>query len=142
MKRRRVKITGIGPVTPAGIGKDEFWKGILEPVSRVQPYKDLGEEYGPFVAAYVDQFNIAKYVERVALPKGAAPGPAGSAREPAERGFGAAGIAAAVIAPRRRRSRKSALAPSCSCGAPLGGWPAAAPIGVRYEACWAMHFSR
>jgi len=72
MKRRRVKITGIGPVTPAGIGKDEFWKGILEPVSRVQPYKDLGEEYGPFVAAYVDQFNIAKYVERVALPKGAA----------------------------------------------------------------------
>ena len=72
MKRRRVKITGIGPVTPAGIGKDEFWKGILEPVSRVRPYKGLGEEYGPFVAACVERFNIAKYVNRVALPKGAA----------------------------------------------------------------------
>jgi 3-oxoacyl-(acyl-carrier-protein) synthase len=72
MKRRRVKITGIGPVTPAGIGKDEFWKGILEPVSRVRPYEGLGAEYGPFVAAYIERFNIAKYVDRVVLPKGAA----------------------------------------------------------------------
>jgi 3-oxoacyl-(acyl-carrier-protein) synthase len=72
MKRRRVKITGIGPVTPAGIGKDAFWKGILEPVSWVRPYKELGEDYGQFVAACVEQFNIAEYVDRAALPKGAA----------------------------------------------------------------------
>src|SRR6266498_3217557 len=72
MKRRRVKITGIGPVTPAGIGREEFWKGILEPVSRVRQFKDLGEEYGPMVAAYIDRFNIAKYVDRTLLPKGAA----------------------------------------------------------------------
>jgi 3-oxoacyl-(acyl-carrier-protein) synthase len=70
MKRRRVKITGIGPVTPAGIGKEEFWKGILEPVSRVRPYGKLGEEFGPFVAASVERFNVVKYLDRERLPKG------------------------------------------------------------------------
>jgi len=72
MKRRRVKITGIGPVTPAGIGKDEFWKGILEPVSRVRPYKGLGEEYGPFVAAHIPKFDILDYVNQNGQLKGAA----------------------------------------------------------------------
>ena len=70
--KRRVKITGIGPVTPAGIGKDEFWKGILEPVSRVRPYKALSEEYGPLVAAYITKFNVDNYVEQNGLLKGCA----------------------------------------------------------------------
>lgn len=70
MKRRRVKITGIGPVTPAGVGKDAFWRGILEPVSRVRPFTQLGEDYGPLVAAYLDQFNVSDYLDRSLLPKG------------------------------------------------------------------------
>jgi 3-oxoacyl-[acyl-carrier-protein] synthase II len=61
MKRRRVKITGIGPVTPAGIGKEEFWKGILEPVSRVRALKKFPEEAGPFAAAEVRNFKIEHY---------------------------------------------------------------------------------
>jgi len=72
MKRRRVKITGIGPVTPAGIGRDEFWRGILEPVSRVRPFGKLGDQYGPLVAAYMDPFDVGKYVDRTLMPKGAA----------------------------------------------------------------------
>jgi 3-oxoacyl-(acyl-carrier-protein) synthase len=73
MRRRRVKITGIGPVTPAGIGRDEFWKGILEPVSRVRPFAKLGEPYGPFVAAHLEHFDISKYLaDRSLLPNGAA----------------------------------------------------------------------
>ena len=51
MRRRRVKITGLGFVTPAGIGKEEFWQGILEPVSRVTATKKFPEEAGAFVAA-------------------------------------------------------------------------------------------
>lgn len=62
MTRRRVKITGIGPVTPAGIGREAFWRGILEPVSRVREYTRLGPEFGPFVAAFLSDFNIAHYV--------------------------------------------------------------------------------
>jgi 3-oxoacyl-(acyl-carrier-protein) synthase len=71
MKRRRVKITGIGPVTPAGIGREEFWKGILEPVSRIKRFEKLGEEHGPLVAAQVERLNVAAHVER-ALPTGTA----------------------------------------------------------------------
>ncbi len=61
MKRRRVKVTGIGPVTPAGTGRDEFWGGILEPVSRVRPFLKIGEEWGPFVAAWVDRLPLDEH---------------------------------------------------------------------------------
>ncbi len=70
MKRRRVKITGLGFVTPAGIGKEEFWNGILEPVSRIKPFDKLGEEYGPLVAASVERFALNKFVDRERIPKG------------------------------------------------------------------------
>lgn len=72
MKRRRVKITGIGPVTPAGIGRAEFERGIIEPVSRVRPFTKLGPEMGPFVAAHVERFHVEDYAEKAAVPKGAA----------------------------------------------------------------------
>ncbi len=71
MKRRRVKITGIGPVTPAGIGREDFWKGILERVSRIKPFEKLGEEYGPLVAAQVEKLHISSHVQRP-LPSGTA----------------------------------------------------------------------
>jgi 3-oxoacyl-(acyl-carrier-protein) synthase len=62
MKRRRVKITGIGFVTPAGIGKEAFWQGILEPVSYVAAVKRFPEEAGAFVAAEVRGFKPQDYV--------------------------------------------------------------------------------
>lgn len=71
MKRRRVKITGIGPVTPAGIGREDFWKGILEPVSRIKAFGKFGEEYGPIVAAQVEKLHISAHVQRP-LPTGTA----------------------------------------------------------------------
>jgi 3-oxoacyl-[acyl-carrier-protein] synthase II len=72
MRRRRVKITGIGPVTPAGIGRDAFWQGILQGQSYIRPFSALGEENGPFVAAHVDDFDIGDYMPRATVPKGAA----------------------------------------------------------------------
>jgi 3-oxoacyl-[acyl-carrier-protein] synthase II len=65
MKRRRVKITGIGPVTPAGIGKDEFWRGILEPVSRVGPVTRFYEDAGAFVGAEVQSFKLHDHVTEI-----------------------------------------------------------------------------
>lgn len=72
MKRRRVKVTGIGPVTPAGVGREAFWRGMQEPVSRVRPFKQLGEEYGPIVAAYLDRFDVNSYVKPNLALRGAA----------------------------------------------------------------------
>ncbi|MCX6950652.1 MAG: beta-ketoacyl synthase N-terminal-like domain-containing protein [Verrucomicrobia bacterium] len=65
MKRRRVKITGIGPVTPAGIGREAFWQGILEPVSRVTKVKRFPEEAGSFVAAEVRDFRLENFLPAV-----------------------------------------------------------------------------
>lgn len=70
MKRRRVKITGIGPVTPAGIGREEFWSGILRCESFIKPFTKLGDEAGPFIAAAVERFAVTRFVTRELLPKG------------------------------------------------------------------------
>jgi 3-oxoacyl-(acyl-carrier-protein) synthase len=66
MKRRRVKITGLGFVTPAGIGGD-FQKGILEHRSHVVPITRFPEDGGPFVAAEVKGFNITEHFEETAF---------------------------------------------------------------------------
>ncbi|HVU36285.1 MAG TPA: beta-ketoacyl synthase N-terminal-like domain-containing protein [Opitutaceae bacterium] len=72
MKRRRVKITGIGPVTPAGIGRQDFIAGILQSVSRIRPFTKLGADFGPFVAGQVEHFQLKDYVPKQKMPKGAA----------------------------------------------------------------------
>jgi 3-oxoacyl-(acyl-carrier-protein) synthase len=65
MKRRRVKITGLGFVTPAGIGKEAFHRGILEPVSRVQAIKRFAPDAGSFVGAEVKDFRLERLLPDV-----------------------------------------------------------------------------
>ncbi len=62
MRRRRVKITGIGPVTPAGVGRESFWKGILEPVSRVSVLKPFYEGSGTFTGAEVKLLRLERHL--------------------------------------------------------------------------------
>lgn len=62
MKRRRVKITGIGLVTPAGIGRDEFTRQICESISRIAQVRRFPDEAGPFVAAEVRNFKCDKEI--------------------------------------------------------------------------------
>jgi 3-oxoacyl-[acyl-carrier-protein] synthase II len=69
MKRRRVKITGIGFVTPAGIGMEGFRRGILEPVSHVVPIKRFPEEAGAFVGAEVKGFKLSDYAPDISVKR-------------------------------------------------------------------------
>ncbi len=56
--RRRVKITGLGPVTPAGIGREAFFRGLNEPVSRVRAITRFDPEAGQFIGAEIPDFDL------------------------------------------------------------------------------------
>lgn len=58
MIRRKVKITGIGMVTPAGIGKADFMRGIMESTSRVVALDSLGPGAEHFIGAKISNFDI------------------------------------------------------------------------------------
>lgn len=63
--KRRVVVTGLGPVTPIGIGKDAFWKALLEgrcgvgPITRFDP-----GPMGTKIAAEVKDFDPADFLDR------------------------------------------------------------------------------
>lgn len=69
MKRRRVKITGIGFVTPAGIGCEAFQRGILESRSYVGTVRRFPVDAGPFVASEIKRFNISDYFANTAFKR-------------------------------------------------------------------------
>lgn len=49
-------------MTPAGIGWNEFSKGIMEPKSRVTPVSRFDPEAGPFVASEIKGFKFIEYI--------------------------------------------------------------------------------
>ena len=61
---RRVVVTGLGAVTPIGVGVDNFWNGIKEGkvgIKRVDRFDVT--DYKAKVAGQVDDFNAADYMD-------------------------------------------------------------------------------
>ena len=60
---RRIAITGIGPISSIGIGKDNFWQGILKgkPNVQLEECRIDGELWGKFYAHKIDNFDIRKF---------------------------------------------------------------------------------
>jgi len=61
--KRRVVITGLGPVTPIGIGKNNFWQSLIQGkcgVDRIS-YFDF-EKYPTKIAAEVKDFDYTNYI--------------------------------------------------------------------------------
>jgi 3-oxoacyl-[acyl-carrier-protein] synthase II len=58
---RRVVVTGLGVVAPCGIGRDQFWAGLLGPaptgLRRVSEDFDATDLYGPKEVRRVDRFT-------------------------------------------------------------------------------------
>jgi 3-oxoacyl-[acyl-carrier-protein] synthase II len=64
MTDRRVVITGIGPVTPIGIGIDSFWQGLRSAQSVVRRVTRFDSTpFRSHVAAEVDGFDPSLYME-------------------------------------------------------------------------------
>jgi 3-oxoacyl-(acyl-carrier-protein) synthase len=66
---RRVKITGIGPVTPVGIGRENFFRGINEPISRVREITRFDSRGGIFIGAEIVNFELNDWVAESGNPK-------------------------------------------------------------------------
>ncbi|MFN0134851.1 MAG: beta-ketoacyl-[acyl-carrier-protein] synthase family protein [Phycisphaerae bacterium] len=67
MSRRRVVITGLGPVTPLGIGVADFWNALLEgrsAVRRIQAF-DPGK-FREQCGSEIDNLKLANYVPKAA----------------------------------------------------------------------------
>ena len=65
--RRRVVITGMGAVTPIGIGVEEFWAGIQEERIGFGPITSFDASgYKCRLAAQVKGFEPEKYMDKKA----------------------------------------------------------------------------
>lgn len=70
---RRVVITGIGPVTSSGIGRDDFWSGIINNRICLKPipetfevgYKFKSRFYSPSPAVDLDAYEFPQYYGKV-----------------------------------------------------------------------------
>lgn len=64
-RRRRVVVTGMGAVTPVGIGVDTFWKSVLEGISGVDVIRAFDASAFPSrIGAEVKGFKGKDYVEK------------------------------------------------------------------------------
>ncbi len=62
---KRVVITGVGAVTPVGIGKEEMWNNIKAGVCGVGPITRFDvSEYACQIAAEVKDFDVTQYVDK------------------------------------------------------------------------------
>lgn len=65
--RKRVVITGVGPITPVGIGKEAYWESLIHGRSsfkRIEfPNRNIAQ-YRCQIGAPVDEFDLYRYVEK------------------------------------------------------------------------------
>lgn len=63
--KKRVVITGLGAVTPIGIGKDEFWQALLAGKSGIGKITRFdASEYTTQIAGEVKDFDPTKYIDK------------------------------------------------------------------------------
>jgi len=61
---RRIVITGLGPVSPVGTGKEEYWKALCEGKSGISEIKAFDTtDYPSRIAGEVHGFKICDYIE-------------------------------------------------------------------------------
>ena len=70
MNKRRVVVTGMGAITPIGIGVDEFWKGLLEGRNGVGLITKFDtSKFDTKFAAEVKNFNPEDYLDKKSVKR-------------------------------------------------------------------------
>jgi 3-oxoacyl-[acyl-carrier-protein] synthase II len=70
MNKRRVVITGLGAVTPIGIGVDEYWKGLIEGKNGVSPISKFDtSNFDTKFAAELKNFNPENYIDKKTIKR-------------------------------------------------------------------------
>ena len=70
MTRRRVVVTGVGLVSPLGIGTEQTWQGLLDGACGVGPITHFdATDYPSRIAAEVKDFDPTKYLPRKEVKK-------------------------------------------------------------------------
>ena len=63
--KKRIVVTGVGPITPIGIGKDAFWEALLagkNGIDRITRFD--AEHYAAQIAGEVKDFSIDGYIDK------------------------------------------------------------------------------
>ncbi len=70
MNKRRVVVTGMGAITPIGIGVDEFWKGLIEGRNGVGLITKFDtSKFDTKFAAEVKNFNPEDYLDKKSVKR-------------------------------------------------------------------------
>lgn len=71
MTKRRVVVTGIGTVTSLGIGKNQFWEGIVNGRSGIRPVTLVEEKHRSAcrIAGEITEFDASKYMDFKAIKR-------------------------------------------------------------------------
>lgn len=65
MDKRRVVVTGVGPVTPIGIGKEKFWNNLLAGVSGIGPITLFDTtDFNVKIAGEVRDFDFVSFGDK------------------------------------------------------------------------------
>ena len=65
--RKRVVITGLGPITPIGIGKEAFWESLIAGKSgakKIQFERCDMDQYSSQIACTVDSFSLTDFLRK------------------------------------------------------------------------------
>lgn len=70
MKKRRVVVTGLGAITPIGIGVDNYWKALLEGKNGVGPITKFdASAFDTKFAAEVKNFNPEDFLDKKSIKR-------------------------------------------------------------------------
>src|SRR4030067_683589 len=70
--KKRVVITGVGPVTPVGVGKEAYWESLIQGKSSFRRISFPGidmSQYRCQIGAPIEGFDLYHFVERSKLSK-------------------------------------------------------------------------